>query len=164
MSTSDEATAVLVALRRIIRFLRLADREAEASHGLSAAQLFVLHSLAESPAESLGELARRTLTDQSSVSMVVTRLEQKRLLARTVSRTDRRRVGLRLTAAGKRVVTSGPDVPQPGMIAAIEAMSPAKRRELVRALEHLVTAIGATDVEPLMLFEEDGPRRRKRAR
>ena len=156
MPKGDEAAAALVALRRIIRFLRLADREAEASHGLTAAQLFVLHSLADAPASSLGELARRTLTDQSSVSTVVARLETKRLLARATSRDDRRRVELRLTASGKKIVAAGPDAPQPGIIAAIEAMKPAKRRELVRALEGLVTAIGAGDVEPLMLFEDEG--------
>jgi DNA-binding MarR family transcriptional regulator len=166
MSNGEEATSVLVALRRIIRFLRLADRQAEASHGLSAAQLFVLHSLAETPAESLGELALRTLTDQSSVSMVVSRLEAKRLLVRVVSRDDRRRIGIKLTAAGKRVVAaSGADTPQPKMIAAIEAMSLARRRELVRALEGLVSAIGADKIEPLMLFEgEDDVSRRGRRR
>jgi DNA-binding MarR family transcriptional regulator len=156
----SDAEAALNALRRIIRFLRLADREAEAAHGLSAAQLFVLHSLADAPARSVAELAQRTLTDQSSVSIVVSRLESRKLLKRTPSREDRRRVEIELTAAGKKVVAHGPHAPQPGIIAAIEAMTPAKRKRLVDALEALVQAIGATEVEPMMLFEDEEPKRR----
>ncbi len=161
MSSSDSAAA-LVALRRIIRFLRLADREAETTYGLSAAQLFVLISLAESPADSMTELAERTLTDQSSVSIVVSRLEAKRLVTRKPSPQDRRRVQLKLTPAGKKIAANGPTAPQPKIIEAIDSMPAAKRTEIVRALEHLARAIGAGDVEALMLFEEEPKRPRKR--
>jgi DNA-binding MarR family transcriptional regulator len=161
MSTTDSAAA-LVALRRIIRFLRLADREAESTYGLTAAQLFVLISLAEAPAGSMAELAERTLTDQSSVSIVVSRLETKRLVTRKPSPNDRRRVQLKLTPAGKKIAAHGPTAPQPKIIDAIDSMPPAKRTEVVRALEHLARAIGAGDVEPLMLFEEDEPKRSRK--
>ncbi len=161
MSTSDSAAA-LVALRRIIRFLRLADREAEAAYGLTAAQLFVLYSLAESPADSMAELADRTLTDQSSVSIVVSRLEAKKLLVRKTAPMDRRRVEIKLTATGKKIVATGPTAPQPKIIAAIDAMIPSKRGEVVRALEQLAQAIGAGDTEPMMLFEEPEPKRTRR--
>ena len=158
----SEAEAALNALRRIIRFLRLADREAESSHGLSSAQLFVLHSLADAPARSVAELAQRTLTDQSSVSIVVSRLESRKLLRRMPSREDRRRVELELTAAGRKVVAHGPYAPQPKLIAAIEMMPPAKRKRLVEALEMLVEAIGAREVQPLMLFEDEDTKDAKR--
>ena len=95
-----DATAVMVALRRIVRLLRIADREALSHHGLSAAQLFVLHTLWNEPAASLADLAARTMTDQSSVSTVVAKLVERRLVARTTSATDRRRSELRLTPAG----------------------------------------------------------------
>lgn len=74
---ADEATTVMNALRRIVRFSRLADREVEAACIISAAQLFVLHVLVDEPAASVSELARRTLTDQSSVSTVVARLVER---------------------------------------------------------------------------------------
>jgi DNA-binding MarR family transcriptional regulator len=61
---------VLNALRRIVRDLRLGARDAERSAGISGAQLFVLQALADERASSLNELADRTHTDQSSVSVV----------------------------------------------------------------------------------------------
>jgi DNA-binding MarR family transcriptional regulator len=150
-----ESTAVLVALRRIVRYLRLADRAAESACDLSAAQLFVLRVLSENPGMSLAELARTTVTDQSSVSTVVARLVARRYVQRRPSANDRRRAELRVTASGARVLRTAPSVPQREMIAAIRAMSAARRRELVRALEGLVMLIGAGEIAPRMLFEDE---------
>ncbi|MBS1124856.1 MAG: Transcriptional regulator, MarR family [Deltaproteobacteria bacterium] len=144
-STSDaEPTAVLIALRRIVRYLRLADREVEVACRLSAAQLFVLHTLVETSGLSLAELAARTLTDQSSVSTVVARLVERGLVSRRASPTDRRRAELRVTPAGHRMVRRAPRAPQAQIIAAIRAMRAPHRAELVRALDGLVAAIGAS--------------------
>src|SRR4051812_24672333 len=123
----DEATSVLIALRRIVRFLRLADRDVESAVEISAAPLFVLHTLVDHPASSLSEIAQRTLTDQSSVSTVVSRLVERGLVKRTASRSDRRRAELRITAAGQRMVDRAPKAPQTQIIAAIRALPAAKR-------------------------------------
>lgn len=56
---SADASAAMVSLRKIIRFLRVSDREIETATGLSAAQLFVLTTLADTPALSLAEIAAR---------------------------------------------------------------------------------------------------------
>jgi MarR family transcriptional regulator, organic hydroperoxide resistance regulator len=156
---TDEG-AVLVALRRIVRFLRLADRDAEAACGLSSAQLFVLTTLASAPALSLAELASRALTDPSSISTVVARLVERGYVARRVGRSDRRRVELRLTAAGARTVLAAPRMPQARIISAIQAMPAARRGELVRVIEAFAGAIGANEVAPRMLFEDEAKPRR----
>ncbi len=149
------------ALRRIVRFLRLADREAENAVGLSAAQLFVLQSLAAAPAHSVAELAERTLTDQSSVSTVVAKLVAKRLVARRPATDDRRRVELRVTAAGEQVMRTAPRVPQTRLADALRAMPVGKRDDLVRSLDVLAIAIGAHEIAPRMLFEDEQERTRK---
>ncbi len=163
-SPQRDAAAVLVALRRVVRMLRLADREAESAHGLSAAQLFVLHTLADTPARSLAELASRTLTDQSSVSTVVARLVAQKLVVRKVAASDRRRAELQLSPLGQRVLRDAPPVPQARIAHAVRAMPAGKRRRLVRSLDGLITAIGAREIEPRMLFEDETPPRRSRGR
>ena len=150
----------MVALRRIVRFLRLADRDAESAVGLSAAQLFVLMSLHDEPAGSLAELAERTLTDQSSVSTVVAKLTEKRLVTRKVAPGDRRRAELTLTASGERIARSAPRMPQTRIADVVKKMKPEQREQLVAALESLVSAIGANEVAPRMLFEDEPTRRR----
>jgi len=162
--SDDDPTAVMVALRRIVRHLRLADREIEAASRLSAAQLFVLHTLVDSRPLSLAEVAGRSLTDPSSVSTVVSRLVQRGLVVRGVSPTDRRRAQLRITPAGRRVVASAPSLPQPKIIAAIRSMPAARRARLVATLEEFTQVIGADDVSPRMFFEDDVPPRKRAAR
>ncbi|HEY1813373.1 MAG TPA: MarR family transcriptional regulator [Kofleriaceae bacterium] len=151
----------MAALRRIVRYLRLADREAESGHGLSAAQLFVLHSLAGEPASSVAELARRALTDPSSASTVVTKLASKKLVVRVRSDDDKRRFSLALTRAGERVVRQTPRIVQTRITDGLGRLGPTKRREIVRALGVLVHAIGAGAFEPRMLFEDEPVKRRR---
>lgn len=151
----SSAAAAMVAMRRIVRLLRLAEREVQSVCGLSVAQLFVLHHLRDVPALSIADLADRTLTDPSSVSTVVARLTTQGFVQRTPSRSDRRRAELSLTAQGERVVMTAPRVPQLAMIESIRALPPKRRTELVRSLEGLASAIGANAVEPRMLFEDE---------
>lgn len=152
---ATDATQVMQSLRRIVRMIRIADRDAQGNHDLSAAQLYVLHSLARAPVASLAELAKRTLTDQSSVSTVVAKLVAKKLVKRTPSAEDRRRAELGLTAAGQRVVKHAPELIQTRIIDAVAAMADTQRKELVRSLSRLVDAIGAGSVAPKMFSEPD---------
>jgi len=149
-----DAGAAIVAVRRIVRALRLAEREVEDACGISVAQLFVLHQLAAAPALSVGELAARVLTDQSSVSTVVARLVTTGYVARRPAPGDRRRVELRLTAQGERALAASPPIPQLRLIDAIRALPARRRREVVRALATVATALGARTVEARMLFED----------
>jgi len=151
----DHAAAAMVSLRRIIRYLRLGDRETEIASGLSSAQLFVLTTLAESPAISVAEVAKRALTDQSSVSTVVARLVKRGLVARKPAAKDKRRAELRITPAGNRILAAAPPVPQARLIEAIRSLPAGRRAELVRALDALVDAVGAEGVKPRLFFEDE---------
>ena len=71
---ADHLNGVVNGLRRITQALRLSSSVVQDTLGITGAQLFVLQQLADRPGASLRELAERTLTDQSSVSVVVSRL------------------------------------------------------------------------------------------
>lgn len=154
------------ALRRIVRDLRLGTRDAERTAGVSGAQLFVLQALKERPAASLSDLTERTLTDQSSVSVVVRRLTDRKLVASKVSRVDARRVELSLTATGRRLLAKCPEPTQARLVAALERLKPAELAGLTRGLEALVRQTGIRGQAPRMFFDEDMPatRRGPRAR
>jgi DNA-binding MarR family transcriptional regulator len=157
----DPAELVMIGLRRIVRFLRLAERAAGSGYGLSAAQLFVLRVLVDAPARSIAEIATRTLTDQSSVSTVVARLVAKKLVRRKMVTTDRRRAELVLTTTGLRIATNLSRLPQVAIVEAVRAMPIARQANLVRTLAELTGAIGADVVSPRMLFEDEFPPERR---
>src|ERR1700742_2932637 len=97
---------ILDSLRQIVRALRVFDRETEKRLGLSGAQVFVLENLRDAGGISINTLAQRTHTHQSSVSVVVQKLVDRKLVARAAADADARRLQLSLTAAGHRALKS----------------------------------------------------------
>jgi DNA-binding MarR family transcriptional regulator len=142
------------AMRRIMRALRTSARRAEARVGVTGAQLFVLQILEESPGLSMNELAERTVTHQSTVSTVVDRLVRRRLVIRSRSAEDGRRVELRLSPRGKALVGRSPEVAQSRLIQGLRSLPEPEGRELARVLRKLVTTMGAAREPAEMFFTE----------
>jgi DNA-binding MarR family transcriptional regulator len=154
----DHTTAALDAIRRIVRALRQSSRQAEQDLGLSGAQLFVLQKLAgaEGPL-SLGDLAGRTLTHPSSVSVVVGRLVERGFVLRAPSAEDGRRIEVRLSARGRDFLErASPTTAQERLASAIENLSEAKRKQLAESLATIVTEAGFAGEEAAMFFEDRG--------
>jgi DNA-binding MarR family transcriptional regulator len=155
---SADAGAVLEAIRRIVQLLRQSDREAEKRTGLSGAQLFVLQQLrSASGALTPGELARRTLTHQSSVSGVVRRLSDAGYVRGVRSLTDARRIELSLTPAGRAAARRAPRLAQQRLIAAVDRLPLAQRAALARGLAGLTGQLGIRAAPAPMFFEEGAP-------
>jgi DNA-binding MarR family transcriptional regulator len=154
-STTRDADVkvALDGIRRIVQALRASSRAVEKKVGLSAAQLFVLLKLSGEEALSINELAARTLTHQSSVSVVVTRLVEQGLVARRRSSLDGRRVELTLTRRGRAVLSKAPQAAQDRLIEAIESLPRAERRALARNLDRVSRAL-LIEGPPTMLFED----------
>src|SRR5262249_20550369 len=100
---------VVNSLRRITQAIRLSSSVVQDKLGITGAQLFVLQQLAEVPGASLRDLADRTLTDQSSVSVVVSRLVDGGQVMRRTSATDARRTELTLTGSGRALLRRAPE-------------------------------------------------------
>lgn len=153
---------VLDAIRRIVRALRIASRATERAAGLSGAQLFVLSKLADGKPVSVNEVAARTLTHQSSVSVVVQRLARRRLVKRTRSADDARRLDIVLTDAGRRALQASPDAAQAQLIDALAAMRPARRKALAGLLEEWLAHAGFAGEPATLFFENDRTSRTKK--
>jgi DNA-binding MarR family transcriptional regulator len=155
--------AVMDALRRIVRALRLSARDAERSAGISGAQLFVLQALAEQRASSLNDLAERTLTDQSSVSVVVKRLVDKKLVLRKPSSDDARRIELSLTPAGRRLLARCPEPTQARLLASLRRLDTSELASLTDGLASLLREMGIDEAGPArMFFDEEAASARQR--
>jgi DNA-binding MarR family transcriptional regulator len=158
----EDIRSVVDALRRIVRELRLTARDAERDAGISGAQLFVLQSLARERAASLNELADRTLTDQSSVSVVVKRLVARHLVARKPSKEDARRVELALTAAGRKLLARCPEPTQAKLVSAVQRLSARELDGLTLGLDALIREMGLAQAKPRMFFDEESATAKKR--
>jgi len=145
----------LVSIRRLVRTLRTTAVSVERETGLSTAQTFVLQLLLEAPAESMNELAERTSTDQSSVSVVVSRLEAKGLVARLTSATDARRTQVVITNSGIALMHRKPPTVQERLTRALTGMPPSSLELLASELNKLVALMGADEEPATLIFEDD---------
>jgi DNA-binding MarR family transcriptional regulator len=148
--------------RHVVRVLRVSARAAEKTAGLSGAQLFVLQQLDGGATLSIGELAERTATDQSSVSVVVGRLADRNLVTRRQGARDGRRIEVSLTPRGKSILKRSPEASQAELLRALVRLPHATRRALATSLQALLgeMRVGAP---PPMFFEEESRRRRANA-
>lgn len=156
-----DVRVALDAFRRIVQALR-AGRDGDDQGGLGSAQLFALQQIAEHPGASINSVAELTCTHQSSVSVVIQRLVEQKLVGKVASSTDRRQRQLVVTAAGRRLLSRAPLAAQGHLIAAIAALPAAERRMFAKSLGAVAQLIapGAT-LHPPMFFEDhpDGERR-----
>ena len=160
-----EARVILDSLRRILRYVRNVAATTDESLGITAAQLFVLQTLAEAGSDlSVNELAERTYTDQSTLSVVAKRLEERGFVVRRRSSRDGRRVDLSLAPKVRAVLRRKPASPQHGLLAGLHGISPQARASLARHLPELLRAMGLDRSPAPMMFEDDGrsPRGRRR--
>jgi DNA-binding MarR family transcriptional regulator len=160
--SASEIMGVLDDLRRIVRALRQASRSAQQRLGVTGAQLFVLQALSAREPASIGALAQRTRTHQSTVSVVVKRLVNGGLVRRAPAANDGRSVELALTARGRTLLRHAPLAAQETLIGGLERLSPAERRALASALHRLVQAMRLGDEAPEMFFEESARRAMRR--
>jgi DNA-binding MarR family transcriptional regulator len=163
-----EVTLILDDLRRLVRVLRDSSRDSERTFGVSGAQLFALKVLAMGPAISLNELAQRTRTHQSTVSVVVKRLVAGKLVSRATSADDARRIELAVTAKGRALLGKAPMAAQERLIEGLVRLRDGERAELATALHRLISAMQLGEETPAMFFEDEDaalrkPRRRRRA-
>ena len=127
--------------RRIVRALRSSHRAA-AHLNLTGAQLYVINVIGEANRPlSVNEVAQRTETDQSTVSVVTNR-----------------RVELSLTASGRTLQKKAPvTVSQQRLTATLQELSSPDSDQLLRLLTKIVAGMQIGEERPGMLFDEPSP-------
>lgn len=151
-AVAPEIRRVFDSLRWIVRALRLAPGTGGA--GLSAAQQFVLHVLAERGALSVGELAEGTATDPSSVSVVVRKLHEKGLVEKRPSAEDRRRLEVSLTREGAKAARRGTVPVQEVLMGRMAALRPEELAQLADLLARVAPVAGEAQAAPMFFHEE----------
>lgn len=156
-----QVAAAVNDIRALVAALARSARAVEQETGLSNAQLLLVRELKASPDLTINELAARAMTRQSTVSILVRRLEDAGLVRRERAEADARRVHVHLTAKGEALAVNAPKPPTARLISALHTMSPTELTVLCRSLEKLLQGMHASTASPPPLFE---PSRRVRTR
>jgi DNA-binding MarR family transcriptional regulator len=150
-------------VRRLVNALSESARAVERRTGITNAQLFLLRQVEREAELTINELAALALTQQSTVSLLVKKLERAGYVQRKRSAADARRVCVTLTSRGRALARRAPDPPLARMMRALEETPAADVEALIRGVAALLKTMR---VPPLStpLFEQFGGRRAKRSR
>jgi len=111
---------------------------------LTGPQLTVVKMLEQIGDLSLSELSERIRAQNSTVTGIIDRMERESLVTRERSKEDRRVVYIRLTAKGRRLAEEIPVEPMEIFRGALESLSAAEVRDLVRILGKVARRVQQT--------------------
>lgn len=154
--SSDPSPAALQALRLMRALVASLDRSARAiaaNTGVTNAQLFLLRQIAAAGDPSVGELAAAVHARQNAVSSVVRLLVRDGWARKVSSARDGRRVILRVTPAGRRLLHRAPPAPTEVLLQALMTLGPRQERALTLGMRALVAALGIEPDSAPLLFE-----------
>lgn len=145
-SQAQEATIALLRTASIVtrQFSRIVE-----PHGLSLAQYNVLRILRGAGADGLPTLAirDRMIDEGSTVTRLLDKLEDAKLVSRDRSRPDRRQVLCRLTPEGSALLTMLDPVMDAAHEVTMASIAPEERLQLLEVLATIRAQVG-TDAEP----------------
>ena len=122
---------------------------------LTGPQLWALKTLQQGGPLAVGQLATALAVHQSSVSILLARLEQRGLVRRVRGRADRRTVQVELTRRGASMAADAPDAAQGRLLHALSAMPARELREIRRVVDRLVVAMEAGDLSARFFFSDE---------
>lgn len=149
-----DTTEIVQGLRRIVKALHTYSQDVRNAYGLTGPQLWALKTLQAQGHLSAGRLATALAVHQSSISILIDRLEKRGLVRRNPGQHDHRVVNLELTPRGATLAADAPEPAQGRLLHALEAMPAREVRSIRQAVDRLVQAMEATDVTARFFFAE----------
>ncbi len=151
---SADADRVVQGLRRVVRALQSFSQDIYRNYGLTAPQLWALKTLLRLGPMPVGRLAAELAVHQSSLSLLVDRLEARGLVRRRRSSQDKRVVELLLTTRGRTLAAEAPEAAQGRLRHALDQLPAARVKEIRQAVEQIVAAMEASDLEARFFFAD----------
>tara|TARA_R110002126_G_scaffold25224_3_gene86602 strand:+ start:2609 stop:3094 length:486 start_codon:yes stop_codon:yes gene_type:complete len=152
----DRTNTTLTALRRILRATELHNREVATSVGLTAVQLRLLKFIQETKSTNAKTLASQVHVSQATITVLLDKLESKKMIERRVSSTDRRQKQIHTTDIGREALEAAPDPIQRAFVKRFEKLEQWEQAMLMAAAEriaHLMDADGI-DAAPVLAAGE----------
>lgn len=133
------AESILIMLRRIIRSVDLHSRKLVQVFGLTGPQLFLLTEIIKCEQPSISDLAQRVHLSHATVTDILYRLEKRNLVTRERSASDKRRVTVRATDEGRKLVEQKPSLLQEKLVEEFAKLQDWEKTLMLSSLQRVVT-------------------------
>jgi DNA-binding MarR family transcriptional regulator len=147
---------ILISLRRIMRAIHIHSRQLNKVSGLTGPQLMVMQKIATLDAPLAKQVATEITLSAATVTTIIDRLESRELVIRKRSETDKRKVHLYLSDAGRTVLESAPKPLQEHFIKRYQALKEWEQSQLLSAVERIASMMDADDIDasPVLLVDD----------
>ena len=146
-SLTRRCNEVVIALRRIMHASDLHSKRLAREYGLTTPQIVVLQSIREFGETTTSALSANISLSQATVTTILDRLAQRRLIERYRSVVDRRVVHTRLTTTGLRVLKRVPPLLHWQFVEAFRALRVKEQRSIVEVLQQVADMLGPDAAE-----------------
>lgn len=163
MENSPYWQGILISLRRIIRATDLQSKRVVKACGLTIPQVMLLRAIKE-----LGDVTVKTLSNdislsQATVTTILNRLEDRELVERVRSKTDRRIVNARLTEKGHEVLLNTPPLLHEAFIERLESLEEWEQTQILSSLQHVASMMDAENLDAAPLLDIAAPSTEERS-
>ncbi|MCP3953497.1 MAG: winged helix-turn-helix transcriptional regulator [Desulfobacterales bacterium] len=143
-TTSD---SVMVALRKIIQAIDMNSKKLVKRVGLTGPQLVILQEISNLGEVTAGEVARAVSLSQATLTGILERMEKRGLLFRRRSEHDKRRVMVRITDSGKKVLDDAPPLMQEEFVDGFSNLQEWEQNMILSSLQRLVSIMDAKTIQ-----------------
>lgn len=143
----NRSDSALVALRRILKATETNARSLSRTAGITPSQFVVLQLISHQSETSPSEIARRVSLTQATVTSLLDKLEAKSLIARRRDAKDGRRIVVKLTGAGSKLLREAPDALQEIFQSRFDALADWEQAALIAALERIASLLDAEKID-----------------
>ena len=134
---------VLIALRKIIQAIDLNSKSLVKRVGLTGPQLVILQEISKLGNVSVGLVAKNVSLSQGTVTGILERMEKRDLVVRQRSSHDKRRVMVRITETGEKLLRNAPPVMQENFLKKFNQLQSWEKTMILSALQHMVVMMDA---------------------
>lgn len=143
---------ILIALRRVIRAIDQHSRKLVQSHGLTGPQALILNEIVRHGSITGSALARNISLSQATVTDIVKRLEQKKLLIKQQDDADRRKFHLLATDQGRKMIMMSVPLLQESFEQKLSALKDWEQTQLLASLQRIGEMMNAEDLDAAPLL------------
>ena len=144
---------LLVALRKVIRAVDLRSKQLSKDVGLTGPQLLVMQNIQERPGIMVREIADNINLSPATITNILDRIEARELVTRIRSTTDKRKVGVYLTANGEAALENAPRPLQEHFVERFHNMKDWEQSQMVATMQRIASMMDAEDIDASPFLE-----------
>jgi DNA-binding MarR family transcriptional regulator len=146
-TSPDMVKEIIFLIRKLMHGAEMYTKELNKKYSITSAQLNCLLALYENGPLPPSQIARHMMVNSSTVTGVIDRLEQKKLVRRQRNSPDRRIINIQLTSDGKKMAEVAPPPIQQRVVDGLQQLSSNELNQIIRSLTKLTKMLDLQDLE-----------------